>query len=173
MSAPLDKLRFMLGEWKGRAEGQFGEKGVIESRFDVTQDPSERFITSRGESRHDGELVLKAISILLYDTNIHKYVRKSAFSYGWILNEVGDWTTPDRLVFDVVSTDGEPEAFKGTRWRSFIQKNSDNEIGTEARGRQERRSVQALWRKQSQTCQVGKAAATRRTNISPWRGFSW
>ena len=130
MSAPLDKLRFMLGEWKGHAEGQFGEKGIIDSKFEVTQDPSERFITSHGESRHNGELVLRAINILLYDINIHKYVRKSAYSYGWILNAVGDWTTPDRLVFDVVSTDGEPEAFKGTRWRSFIQKYSENELGT-------------------------------------------
>ena len=78
-------------------------------------EPSKRFITSRGESRHSGELVLRAISILLYDTNNRKYVRKSAYSDGWILNEVGDWTAPDRLVFEVVSTDGESEAFKGTK----------------------------------------------------------
>ncbi len=51
MSAPLDKLRFVFGEWKGRAEGQFGEKGIIESKFEVARDPSERFITSRGSTR--------------------------------------------------------------------------------------------------------------------------
>ncbi len=34
------------------------------------------------------------------------------------------------MTFDVVSTDGEPDFFKGTRWRSYLHKYSSEEIGT-------------------------------------------
>ncbi len=64
----------------------------------------------------------------MFDPNIGKYVRKSIFSYGWTNNEVGGWKD-DRLVLDVVSMDGEPEYFKGVKWRSFVQKYSEDEIG--------------------------------------------
>jgi len=129
MSEQLQKLRFLLGEWKGRAEDQFGEKGVIESRYVFTQDPSEHFIAERDESWKEGKLVNRSVSFLMWDSNIGKYVRKSVFSYGWVNNEVGDWKD-DRLVFDIVSIDGEPDFFKGVRWRSFIRKYSENEIGS-------------------------------------------
>ncbi len=128
MSEQLQKLRFLLGEWKGRAEDQFGEKGVIESRFTFSLEPSDRFIMGQGESRKEGQLVNRAASFLMWDQNIGKYVRKSVFSYGWINNEVGEWKD-DGLVFDIVSIDGEPEFFKGVRWRSFIRKYSESEIG--------------------------------------------
>ena len=65
----------------------------------------------------------------MWDSNIGKYVRKPLYSYGWILNEVGEFNE-DRLTLDVVSTDGEPDYFKGTRWRSYIHKHSLSEIGT-------------------------------------------
>jgi len=60
---------------------------------------------------------------------VQKYVRKSVYSYGWILNEVGE-LNGDRLTLDVVSTDGEPDFFKGTRWRSYLHKYSTQVIGT-------------------------------------------
>jgi hypothetical protein len=126
---PLKRLEFLIGQWKSRSEDQFGEKGVIEGTFDCTHDPSEKFIAMIGESKSDGKVVNKASSFLIWDQNIRKYVRKSLFSYGWILNEVGV-LDGDRLVLDVVSMDNEPDYFKGTRWRSFIQKYSENEIGT-------------------------------------------
>ena len=129
MSGALDKLRFMLGAWKGRAENQFGEKGVIESEYEVVQDPSDMFVTIRGESRSNGKLVNRAVTIIMFDRNIGKYVRKSAYSYGWISNEVGDWDG-DKLVTDFVSIDGEPGFFKGVKWRSYIRKISENEIAT-------------------------------------------
>ncbi len=34
------------------------------------------------------------------------------------------------MVFDIVSIDGEPDFFKGLRWRSFIHKYSNSEIGS-------------------------------------------
>ncbi len=129
MSEPLKKLAFLLGDWRGRSEDQFGEKGVIESTFSFTQDPSDHFIAARGESWKEGKLVNRGLSFLIFDPNIGKYVRKSIFSYGWVNNEVGEWKN-DRLVFDIISIDGEPEFFKGLRWRSFIHKYSENEIGS-------------------------------------------
>lgn len=65
----------------------------------------------------------------MFDQNFNRFVRKMVFSYGWITNEIGDWNG-DTLNFDVVSVDGEPEFFKGLRWRSFIRKYSDDEIGS-------------------------------------------
>ncbi len=124
----MERLRFLLGEWKGWSEDQFGEKGVIESKMTFTLEPSDGFITGRGESWKEGQLVNRAVSYLMFDPDIGKYVRKSIFSYGWINNEVGEWKD-DRLVLDVVSMDGEPEYFKGVKWRSFVQKYSEDEIG--------------------------------------------
>lgn len=126
---PLKRLEFLLGRWQSRAENQFGEKGVIESTFECRHDPSDRFIATIGESTSEGKLVNRGASYLTWDANIGKYVRKSFYSYGWILNEVGS-LIGDRLVFDVVSIDGEPEYFRGMKWRSFIQKYSEDEIGT-------------------------------------------
>lgn len=124
----LKRLEFLLGKWKSRAENQFGEKGIIEGTFDCTHSPSENCLATMGESRSEAKLVNAAATYLIWDQNTRKFVRKSIYSYGWILNEVGD-LTGDRLVLDVVSIDGEPDYFKGTRWRSFIQKYSENEIG--------------------------------------------
>jgi hypothetical protein len=33
------------------------------------------------------------------------------------------------LVFDIVSIDGQPDSFKDVRWKSFIRKYSEDEIG--------------------------------------------
>ena len=126
---PLKRLEYLIGHWKSRAENQFGEKGVIEGTFECSHSPSGNCIAMIGESRSDGKLVNAAATYLIWDQNISKYVRKSIYSYGWILNEVGVLNA-DRLVLDVVSIDGEPDYFKGTKWRSFIQKYSENEIGT-------------------------------------------
>ncbi len=129
MSDRLKMLEFLIGRWKSRAENQFGEKGVIEGTMDCVHEPSEKFIAMLGESRSNGNLVNRAASYLMWDENLKRYVRKSLYSYGWILNEVGE-LHGDRLVLDVVSMDGEPDYFKGMKWRSFIQKYSENEIGT-------------------------------------------
>lgn len=126
---PLKRLEYLIGHWKSRAEDQFGEKGVIEGTFECSHNPSGNCIAMTGESRSEGKLVNSAATYLIWDQNIRKYVRKSIYSYGWILNEVGV-LNGDRLVLDVISIDGEPDYFKGTKWRSFIQKYSENEFGT-------------------------------------------
>jgi hypothetical protein len=129
MSEAMKRLEFLIGKWKGRAEDQFGEKGVIESVFECLHEPSEMFIAMIGESRSNGKQVNKGASYLTWDPNVNKYLRKSMFSYGWINNEVGD-LHGDRLTFNVISMDSEPDYFKGLKWRSFIHKYSQNEIGT-------------------------------------------
>jgi hypothetical protein len=129
LNEQLKRLEFLIGKWKGRSTGQFGEKGVIESHFECSHEPSDMFIAMMGESRTDGRQVNRSAAYLTWDPNISKYVRKSMFSYGWINNEVGDFNG-QRLTFDVVSMDGEPDYFKGLKWRSFVHKYSDNEIGT-------------------------------------------
>jgi hypothetical protein len=129
MGEAMKCLEFLIGKWKGRAEGQFGEKGVIDSVFECSHEPSEMFIAMIGESRSNGKQVNKSAAYLTWDPNVNKYVRKSMFSYGWINNEVGD-LHGDRLTFNVISMDCEPDYFKGLKWRSFIHKYSQNEIGT-------------------------------------------
>ena len=125
----LKRLEYLIGHWKSRAENQFGEKGIIEGTFECIHSPSGNCIAMIGESRSDGKLVNSAATYLIWDQNIRKYVRKSIYSYGWILNEVGI-LNGDRLILDVISIDGEPDYFKGIKWRSFVQKYSENEIGT-------------------------------------------
>lgn len=129
MSDPLDQLRFLLGNWKGKVEDQFGEKGVIESTFSFAQDQNEQFISGRTESWKEGNLVNSSLSFLIWDPNIAMYARKSVFSYGWVNNEVGE-LDGDRLVFDILSIDGEPSFFRGVKWRSFIHRYKENETGS-------------------------------------------
>ena len=126
---PLRRLSFLIGLWRSRSEDQFGEKGVLEGTLECSYEPSEKFIAMIGDSRSDGKLVNRGVAYLMWDQNTKRYVRKSFYSYGWILNEIGELNR-DRLVLDVVSIDGEPDYFKGTKWKSFIQKYSENEIGT-------------------------------------------
>ncbi len=64
MSEPLRKLEFLIGKWKGSAENQFGEKGVIEGTFECTHDPGEKFIAIMGESRTNGKPLHRALTYL-------------------------------------------------------------------------------------------------------------
>lgn len=63
-SSPLDKWRFLVGEWKGKSKDEFGEKGVTESVAVFSMEPSERFIMALGEAWNAGRLVNKSISLL-------------------------------------------------------------------------------------------------------------
>jgi len=128
MSNKLRQLAFLVGKWNGRSEDQFGEKGVIETSTTFEYDLGGNFIIGRGESRKGGKVENQSLSVLMFDARLGKFVRKSAFSYGWLNNEIGDWNG-DRLVFDVVSIDGEPDYFRGMKWRSFVHKYSEDEIG--------------------------------------------
>jgi len=127
LSSPLDEWRFLIGEWKGKAENQFGEKGIVESTVVFSLEPSERFIMARGESRCEGRLLNRAISLLFYDKAENRFRRKSFFSYGFVNNEVEYARSKDEIKFDV-DMEPMPKQFEGIRWRSYMRKISETQI---------------------------------------------
>jgi len=127
LGSPLDDWRFLVGEWKGTAEDQFGEKGVVESKTIFSLDPSDKFIMARGESWCEGRLLNRAISFLFYDKAGEKFRRKSFFSYGFVNNEVEYARSSSEIKFDV-TVEPLPKQFEGIRWRSYIRKISEDKI---------------------------------------------
>jgi len=128
MENQFKTLSFLIGRWKGRGEGFDSGKGTeIANTLDFSWDPSPSIITGRFEAQRAGKLENNGIMIFLYDTNLAKIVRKQVYSYGFIMNEVGE-LKGDRFVFDCIGIDAEPDYWKGVRIRSFLQKHSDTEI---------------------------------------------
>jgi hypothetical protein len=126
-SSPLDKWRFLVGEWKGKSKDEFGEKGVTESIAVFSMEPRERFIMVVGEAWNAGRLANKSISLLFYDNNEQKFKRKSFFSYGFVNNEVEYAGNANEIKFDI-KIEPLPKQLKGIRWRSSIRKISENKI---------------------------------------------
>jgi len=125
----LEELGFLVGKWKGTSTDQFGAKGTIETSYTYSFEPSEKFISCQYENRQDGKMVNRGALFLIFDSNLGKFVWKDVISYGWVNNEVGEWKD-DKLLFDIVMIDSELSFFKGVRWRSFIRKYSEAEIGS-------------------------------------------
>ncbi len=126
--SPLESLGFLEGRWHAEAADQFGEQGVIESNFECSRDLGDGSLIIRGESRNAGRPVNSSIQFIVYDAARGKFIRKALYSYGFINNEEGAWDG-DTLLFDVVTIDNEPASFRGVRWRSFIRRYGDDEIG--------------------------------------------
>jgi len=125
--SPFDAWRFLIGKWKGKAESQFGEKGMVESTVVFSLEPSDEFIMANGESRCEGRLLNKAVSLLFYDSAAGKFRRKSFFSYGFVNNEVEYARSSEEIRFDV-EVEPLPKEFNRMRWRSYIKKLADNKI---------------------------------------------
>lgn len=127
-SSPLDEWRFLVGTWKGKAEGgQFGEKATVEGIAVFSFEPSDVFIMGTGENRCEGRPLNKTISMLFYDNTEKKFRRKTFFSYGFVNNEVECARTKNEVKFDI-TMEPLPKQFEGTRWRSFIRKISDDRV---------------------------------------------
>ena len=126
-SSPLDKWRFLVGEWKGKSKDEFGEKSVRESIAVFSMEPSERFIMAVGEAWNASRLANKSISLLFYDNNEQKFKRKSFFSYGFVNNEVEYSRNDGEIRFDI-KIEPLPKQFEGIRWRSYIRKISENTV---------------------------------------------
>jgi hypothetical protein len=124
----IERLHFLLGRWKSRSVDQFGEKGVLEGTMECTLGPSEQILQIQGETRKDGKVLNRAIQFIAYDTNVRRYILKRVWSMGFIENGVGTWKN-GRLLFQI-TFDCEPRFFRGMRWRSFIHRYGENEIGT-------------------------------------------
>lgn len=125
--SPLDKWRFLVGHWKGTAKDQFGERGVTESVYVFSMEPSEKFIMGKHESWNKGRLVNKSISLLFFDKAEQRFRRKSFFSYGFVNNEVEYFRSNDEIKFDI-EVEPLPKEFEGIRWRSYIRKISERKI---------------------------------------------
>lgn len=125
----IEKLSFLVGRWKGRSTDQFGEKGILESTYECTREPSEHFIQIRGETRKEGRVLNRAVQFIAYDARIKRYVSKRMWSMGFIENGVGGWKDANTLMFQI-KFDNEPRFFVGTLWRSFIRRYGEDEIGT-------------------------------------------
>jgi len=126
----LDKLSFLLGKWKSRSEDQFGEKGVLESTFEVTKELGGHFVQIKGEARKDNVIVNQAVYFIGYDAKAKHYIHKRIWSYGFIENGEGQWEDPNTLVFHITKVDNAPQGFEGISWKSFIRQYNENEIGT-------------------------------------------
>jgi hypothetical protein len=126
--SPLDDWRFLIGTWKGKADGgQFGVKGTIEGVVVFSCEPSALFVMGTGENRSEGKLLHKSVSILFYDNKEKKFRRKTIFSYGFVDNEVECARTKNEIKFDVTH-EPLPKQYEGTCWRSFIRRISDTKV---------------------------------------------
>ena len=128
MAQSLKQLSFLIGEWKGSGEGFGTSKNTdISNSLEFEYGPSSSIITGRFEARRAGKMENNGIMILLHDNNIGKFVRKQVYSYGFVMNEVGD-AEGDKFTFDCVSIDAEPDYWRGMKIRSFLVKHSNDEI---------------------------------------------
>jgi len=126
---PIKKLSFLIGEWKGKGEGFGTEKSEdISNTLSFAYDPAPSIITGRFRAMRSGKPENEGIMVFLYDRNINKFIRKQVYSYGFVMNEIGEQKGEDRFVFDTTSIDAEPDYWKGLRIRSFMQKHSESEI---------------------------------------------
>ena len=124
----LERLEFLVGRWKGSSTDQFGEKGTIESSLECTKELDGRFFQLRGACTKDGAVINTAVTFITFDSKAGKYISKRMWSYGFIENGVGRWEDDRTLMFEI-KFDNEPLPFVGTRWRSFIRRYSDDELG--------------------------------------------
>ena len=127
--SPLGDWRFLVGEWKAASseENEFGEEGVIEGRHVFTEELTGNYIMCKHRSWQGERHVNSSISLMYYDPGADRFLRKSAFSYGFVNNEVEYYRDEKIIRFDI-AIEPLPEMFKGTRWRSFIEKVSEDVV---------------------------------------------
>jgi hypothetical protein len=127
-SDPFSKISFLIGDWEGRGEGfDTGKDSDITNKMSFAFAPSPSIITGRFEARRAGKLENEGAMIILYDPNIRRFVRKTVYSYGFIMNEIGT-TRGNRFLFDCVGIDALPDYWKGLRIRTFLEKKSEDEF---------------------------------------------
>ena len=124
---PLDNWRFLIGTWKGSSKEMYDEESEIISFETFTEELSGRFIMGQSEATKEGEPVNTSISLMYYDVRDKRFLRHTAFSYGFVNHETAYKSTNSELRFEIEMVPV-PKAFIGTRWRSFIVKMSDTEV---------------------------------------------
>jgi hypothetical protein len=99
-----------VGEWKAAAvgDGEFGEEGVVEGKHIFTEVLGGKFIMGAHESWEGERYVHDSIDFMYYDPGSDRFLRKSAFSYGFVNNEVEYYRNERVIRFDVVMARGRP-----------------------------------------------------------------
>jgi len=128
-ASPLEAWKFLVGEWRGTAKDQFGEKGTVEDVATFSAEPGERFLTTRGEAWCEGRLLNRSLAVMFYDKATGRFRRETFFSYGFVNHETESSRTDDEIRFDV-RIEPQPKEFDGLQWRSFLRRLSDEEIAT-------------------------------------------
>ena len=125
----LESWMFLEGKWKARAveENSFGEEGVVEGDNEFKVDLGGKFITGRKRSYQGEREVHTLLTVLFYDEEEKLLKRKSFFSYGFVNNEV-EIESEDGFVRFQITMEPVTEFFKGTVWRSYIRKVSDDVV---------------------------------------------
>lgn len=124
---PMDTWRFLIGTWKGSSKQMYDEEGEIISFETFTEELGGRFIMGQSDSTKEGESIHTSISLMYYDVRNKRFLRHTAFSYGFVNHETECKSTDSELRFDIEMVPV-PKAFIGTKWRSFIIKMSDTEV---------------------------------------------
>jgi len=126
MTQQLKRLGFLVGKWSGTAEG-FGGDSPLTSIASFDYEPGNSIISGYRESRTGKKLQNRVLMMFLYDRNLEKFVRKDVYSYGFLVNQIGE-LDGNRFVFDSVGIDSEPDFYKGVKFRSFVEKLSNKSI---------------------------------------------
>jgi hypothetical protein len=127
VAKPLEQLEFLIGKWGGTAEGFGSDSGSLTSTAAFKYEPGRKIISGYRESREGRRLQNRVLMLFLYDNGIGKFVRKDVYSYGFIVNQIGE-QAGNRFNFESVGIDSEPDFYKGVGFRSFVEKVSANAI---------------------------------------------
>lgn len=127
MTRSIKQLEFLLGRWSGIAEGPGTDDGKLTSTAAFTYEPGKSIISGYRENREGKKLENRIIMLFLHDKNLDKFVRKDVYSYGFVVNQIGE-PNGRRFTFDSVGIDSEPEYYKGVKFRTFVEELSDRNI---------------------------------------------
>lgn len=125
----LDDWKFLEGTWKARSaeEHSFGEEGYVEGEHVFKVDLGSKFITGRERSYQGEREIHTALSVMFHDEEENLLRRKTFFSYGFVNNEV-EIERNESLVRFEINMEPVPKSFKGTKWRSYLKKVSEDTV---------------------------------------------
>lgn len=125
----LDEWRFLEGKWKARSveEDAFGEEGIVEGDHEFKVELGGKFLVQRERSYQGEREIHTMLGVMFYDEEEKLLRRKSFFSYGFVNNEV-EIERSDGFVRFEITMEPVPEFFKGTHWRSYVRKVSDDVV---------------------------------------------
>ena len=124
---PLQDWHFLLGEWKGGSDDQFGGEGEIKVTTIFSLELNGKYIMSKHEAHRNDKLENASIGLMFYDARNKIILRKTFFNYGFVNNEVEYERSENEIRFEVV-LEPVPQSFDGMKWRSYIKKISESEI---------------------------------------------